>query len=492
MQKPQPPIPTPSQTIVSQPETASRVMGQPVSPRIGGAKNGPPPPGAPTLAPEPSAVAVLLRVEGDARASQSVPDLARLMANETRKLTRAQQVFVFRKARASELQVEAASAMPAVDRQVPLVQWLERTMARADADVGLSLVREFALPAFGNPADPLTASYPFRQALWFPLLDRTGALFGGALLLRTEPWKAGDQVLVQRLAVTFAQAWYWIATAKSVRPRLQVGGKRAAAIGMAGALGCLFPVAMTTLAPVELTARTPTLVTAPIDGIIQDIPVAPNSTVATGDVLVRFADTVLRNRLEVAERELQVADARIKKNMLLSMSDIRGRHELALARAEVTVKTAERDYARDLLDRTQILATRPGIAIFGDKRDLLGKPISTGERIMEIADPADVEIRIDVPVADSIILSDDKRAKIFLDSDPLNPRAAVITHADYQAKPRDGGIVAYRVMAVFPVGSGPPPRLGIRGTAQLYGDRVPLVYYLLRRPITAVRQWVGL
>jgi Biotin-lipoyl like len=441
---------------------------------------------------EASPVVILLRVEGEARAAASVTELAQLIANETRKLTRAQQVFVLRKAAAGALQIEAASAMLAVDRQVPLIQWLERTVARADADVGLNGVREFTLPSYGDAGDPLTSSYPFREALWFPLLDRTGTLFAGVLLLRSEPWKSGETSLVQRLSITFAHAWYWIATSKAVRPKFHISRKRAAASALAGAMVLLFPVSMTTLAPFEIGAREPSVVTAPIDGVIHDIPIAPNSTVAAGDVLVRFADTVLRNRLEVAERELQVADARIKKNMLLAMTDIRGRHELALARSELTVKTAERDYARDLLVRAQITATRPGIAIFGDKRDLLGKPISTGERIMEIADPAQVEIRIDVPVADSIILSDDKRVKVFLDSDPLRPREATIVHGDYQAKMREGGSVAFRVVAIFTDGTVIPPRLGIRGTAQLYGDRVPMIYYILRRPVAFLRQWVGL
>jgi Biotin-lipoyl like len=466
-------------------QPAPAITGQPVRLDVG---NG----GSHKGNSESSPVVVLLRVEGEARAAKTIAELAVLIANETRKLTRAQQVFVLRKAASGELQIEAASAMTAIDRQVPLVQWLERTVARASSDVGLNSTREFTLNSYGDASDPLTSSYPLREALWFPLVDRTNQLFAGAILLRSEPWTSAETILVQRLSVTFAQAWYWISTSKAVRTKFQISPKRALATALTASISCLFPVAMTTLAPFEIGAREPTVVTAPIDGVIQDIPVAPNSLVQTGDVLVRFTDTVLRNRLEVAERELQVADARIKKNMLLAITDIRGRHELALARSELTVKTAERDYANDLLTRAKITATRSGIAIFTDKRDLIGRPISTGERIMEIADPAQIELRIDVPVADSIILSDDKRAKIFLDSDPLRPRDAMIVHGDYQAKLREGGNVSFRVVANLTDSSSPPPRLGIRGTAQLYGDRVPLIYYILRRPIAVLRQWIGL
>jgi len=37
-----------------------------------------------------------------------------------------------------------------------------------------------------------------------------------------------------------------------------------------------------------------------------------------------------------------------------------------------------------------------------------------------------------------------------------------------------------------------PHRIGLRGTAKLYGEKVSLAYYLLRRPITFVRQHLGI
>ena len=110
---------------------------------------------------------------------------------------------------------------------------------------------------------------------------------------------------------------------------------------------------------------------------------------------------------------------------------------------------------------------------------------------MEIADPARVEIRIDVPVSDSIILAPGARVTAYLDSDPLRPLAATIVRADYQARARDNGAMAFRVVAELSDAQATPPRLGIRGTAQLYGSSVSLGFYLLRRPISALRQWIG-
>ncbi len=443
---------------------------------------------------EQSAVMNLLRVEGEARAAASLPELALFMANETGKIVRTRQTLVFKTSIVGAMQLEAASSLTEVDRQVPLFQAFERLLVRLAKDAGLQQAREFAISAYIDAADGEHSlqAYPHREALWFPLADRRGEVFAGMLLLRDDSWTSNEVLLTKRLSACYAHAWYWIATQRSVALLPKISRRHALFAAVAVLAVGLFPVSLTALAPLEVAPRDPLLVAAPIDGVIEDIPVAPNSAVAVGDVLLRFADTTLRNRYEVAEREATVADQRVKKTTLLAVGDIRSRHELALDTAEFKVKIAERDYARELLARTVVKATRPGRVIFGDKRDLIGKPTSTGERIMEVADPAHVEIRIDVATSDSIILSDGKRVKLFLDSDPLNARSATVRRTDYQAKPTEAGTLAFRVIAQIDEDGQPPPRLGIRGTAQLYGERVPFAYYLLRRPIASLRQWIGL
>jgi hypothetical protein len=205
-----------------------------------------------------------------------------------------------------------------------------------------------------------------------------------------------------------------------------------------------------------------------------------------------MADTVARNRLEIAERELVLADTKLKKASQLAFVDLRGRHEMALAQSERELRMAERDYARDLLVRGEVRAGRAGVAVFADRKDLIGKPVTVGERLMEIADPEAMDLRIDLPVADAIVVNTGARVKVFLDSDPLRPIEARLLRADYQARPREGQQLAFRLVAAAEPGDGKSLRLGIRGTAQVYGDKVALAYYLLRRPISAARQWLGL
>jgi hypothetical protein len=248
---------------------------------------------------------------------------------------------------------------------------------------------------------------------------------------------------------------------------------------------------MTILAPFEVGPQGGFVIAAPIEGIIEDIAVDPNSPVLHDQLLVRFNDTMLKNRFEVAERELLVADARLKKSTQVAFEDPQGRHELGVLISELELKTAERDFAKDMLERSQIKASRTGIAVFTDKKQLIGRPVSIGERIMEIADPLQVEALVDVPVGDAIVLKSGARVKLFFDSDPLHPREAVISLADYLARIRPGNQVSFRVVAKLS-GEDAPPRLGARGTAQVYGENVALAFFLFRRPFAAVRQWTGL
>lgn len=452
---------------------------------------------AATAAPKPvendreAALLMLLAVEAEARGAASEADLIALICNEMPKICRARQVFLLG-AGVSGLEIRGVTAMASVDRGAPLLQLLERTVERLSADVGLDDVKEFGVGAYGGPEDSVLRSYPLREALWAPFKNRSGTVNGGVLLTREIAWTERDALVARRLADTFGHAFVTLHAEKKVLGRY-LPGKKVCALGACLLAALAFvPVTLTTLAPVEVAASKPFVVAAGLDGAIEDIPVEPNAFVKTGQTLVRFTDTELKNRLEVAEREVMVAEARLKTTTQIAFADPRGKHELAVARADLALKSAERDYARDLLARAQIKAEKDGLAVFSNKNELIGKPVTIGERLLQIADPKAVEFQIDVPVADAIIVSEGARVKIFLDSSPFKSLEAALVRSDFLAKANDGVTLSFRVTASASEALDPVPRIGARGTAQIYGDRVPLGFYLLRRPFTALRQWTGL
>ena len=111
---------------------------------------------------------------------------------------------------------------------------------------------------------------------------------------------------------------------------------------------------------------------------------------------------------------------------------------------------------------------------------------------MELADPRHFEFRIDLPVADAIVLNAGARVQVFLDSDPLRPVEARLVRTAFKARTHDNQQLAFRLVAERDGAETRPIRLGVRGTAQVFSDKVPLAFYLFRRPLSALRQWFGI
>ena len=104
---------------------------------------------------------------------------------------------------------------------------------------------------------------------------------------------------------------------------------------------------------------------------------------------------------------------------------------------------------------------------------------------------AAVELRIDVAMPDAGALIPAGRVKLFLDIEPLTPRHASIVRSDYKARPGDNDVLVFKTFARFDADE-PPPRIGLRGTAQISGEQTFLGLFLFRRPLASARQYLGL
>ena len=438
-----------------------------------------------------SAFEVLLGVEDRVRAAADENELVHLLANETRKLVAARQIVVVRALHSGKFQVMAISSLAVTDRDTPFVRWVEGMIAAIKADAGVEQAIDYELPAFTSADVIETQSYPFGHFLWQPLSLRSGDVFAGLLLARERPWSEADKQLMGREARVFATIWQSLAGTHKLGQSKRWGSWRRLVIGGALALAACIPVPMTTLAPVELVAANPHRITAPIDGVVKEIFVDPNQPVKAGQPVLAFEDTVLRNQYRLAERALQVANARYARLQRAAFSDTEARHDLTIALNEMRVKRAERDFAANQLERTKLTADRDGVLIYANRDTLVGRPVRTGERLMQIANPSDIAARIELPVADAIVLERGSNVKLFLDSDPLNSVRATLKNKSYHATANSTQQLVYNLDARLDK-TRSDMRIGARGTAQLFGDYVPLIYFLLRRPIAAMRQYVGI
>ena len=434
----------------------------------------------------------LLAVESKVRAAKDEVELLHLIANESRKLVSARQVIILRRGRRGLFEVSCVSSVAMVERDTPFARWVSAIANEiVDNNNGNETSLVFDLPAFADPEAPETTDYPFAHMVWHPLRLVSGQLFAGILFTREEPWSDQDVKIIARECDVFSDRWQALYGHKALKWRRPISRPMRFIIWFLALAASVFPVPLTALAPVEIIAKSPQRVTAPIDGIIKEILVEPNASVKQGDVILRFDETTARNQTQVAEQELLLAKAHLMRTSQAAFSNEKARHDLGAAQAAYELKKAESDFSAELLAKSQIVAQRTGVLVYENKDRWIGKPVKTGERIMEIVDPNLAMARIDLPVADAIVLDKSASAKLFLDANPLSSLRATLVSESYQAEPNATQQLVYRVLADFDAGK-EMPRIGSRGTAQIRGAYIPLAYYLLRRPLSALRQRFGI
>ncbi len=435
---------------------------------------------------------LILAIEREARLSDSEAELRFLMVNSTRRVVPYRQGFLLSRKGPANYVVEAVSSLSAVDRNSNFIRWIEsiaKDALKKHGDEETSLIN---ISKDNARNDPESKTYPFGYFVLLPLTLKDGTVFAQLMLAREKAWEEADVTMAGRLTETYSHAWQALTGPALLKKRLRNKTLTAILSGVAIAAAGFLPIPLTVLAPAEVTAAEPVVIAAPMDGVLEKINVQPNTMVKKGDLLFSFNDTDLRSRVAVAGQKVQVAEARYVQAQRNSFSDPKSKRDLAIMLSELKLKAAEYDYSRDLLAQMEIRAPRDGLVIFSDKDEWTGRPVSTGQRIMRIADPSSVELTIKLAVADSIVLEDKATVRLFMDSAPLHPVDATLKRASYHAQPDGDGVLSYRVVARFDgLDAASVPRIGLRGTAQIHGEEVPLAFFIFRKPLSVIRQWIG-
>lgn len=433
------------------------------------------------------------------RHAETVEALRFTIVNETRRLVAYRQAALLSGDGARRaLRVVALSGVPVVERQTPLARWLEELAAaviREDAAVGGLHPLETdpaATGAVGRAMGEGRALFGTANPLWCPLVAPGGRRVGVLILDRAEPWREAEALLLRELADAQAHALLALTGGRerATRWRGPVAWTVLAAVALGGSM---IPVRRAVLAPAEIIAEDPEVVAAPIDGVIRSFGVRPNQRVEVGDLLFTLDDTDHRARVEVAEKALDIARVEYRQASQGALGGRRDGPKLASLEAQIALKEVELEAARHELERTRARAGRAGVVLLPDPQEWIGRPVATGERVLLVADPDRVMARGWLAVRDIAPLEKGAPVRVFLDADPLAPIDGELLRAGHDAENEPGGGLAYRLLIRLNEGDSgaKPPRIGLKGTARVEADRVPLFLYLFRRPIAALRQAAG-
>ncbi len=436
--------------------------------------------------------AELLEYQRKLQACKSLRELAFVAVNEGFSVLRFDQAVIWQYDLRSQVSIEAVSGLAEVAPEAPYVQWLARAAVHFSESPGQPVV----VSALADLPDALAedgAEWAPDQLIHCALLNPEGAVLGGLLFARDEPFEEIDRAVAQWMsAATGFTLWAWRRDYRPVQRWLRRTSTKRLLLGaaLAAALLSFLPVRLSALAQAEITPVRPYPITAPVEGVVDSIKVQPNQIVSADEPLVVLNDTTTRNKLAVAVKALDIAKADLQRAINKSFTDDQSKGELNLLDARVREKVAEVAFLSEMLDRYSISAPQGGLAIFADAEEWRGRPVQPGERIMVVADPSMVEVTVYVPPEDAVQLELGSEVSMFLNVDPLSPLKAKIVQTSYETITMPDNSLAYVVKAQLAPGA--LPRIGLRGTAKVYAEEVSLGYYLLRKPILFMRKSLGL
>ena len=464
----------------------------------------------PAIDPRFQHLLTLVTLQKNARHKHKKSELEFLIVNQTFNLVPYRHCVLWQW-NGEAVSIVAASGLVQVDHHGPYSLWLTKIIARLlkekilpkNSVPGENVAENYTIPLSVTSADcgPQEAEewkkWVSAHAMLFAMKNDDEEIVRGVWIDREEVFNEADRAFLDDLMDGYAHALIYF-DAEDVADKTRAFWKslfslsksNVKRISLAIFLIMLIPVRMSVTAPAEIVAREPYVVSVPFEGVIENVEVSPGQMVKKGDLLVRMDSTYLKNKSEMSAKEKETAEIALDKTEREALGDRGKLAELNILRSQVETRSAESQFANELLARSEIRAERDGVVIFSDVNALRGKPARTGEQIMLLADPQDSELLIRIPVEAMIQINQDVPATFFLNVMPLGFRNATYEDIGYQATQDPDGLMTYKVRARFDK-EGPMPRVGWTGTGKVYGSRTILAYNIFRRPLVTLRRKLG-
>lgn len=399
--------------------------------------------------------------------------------------------------------VVSISGVSQVDRHSAFTLWLNRLcQGFYTAHASPSRIDTRALPA--DDQAEWAQSLP-AYGLWIPGAKTEQEQAFGLLFARNEPWRDDEIAVINEWVDIWRHSWeklhapsvqgqigeVWAAIRQGLQSPKTLFKGRSKRFWLITAAIVLFPIKLTVFAPAELVPANPAVIRVPIEGVVGEFFVTPNQRVDEGDLLFQLDLTSLQARLQIAQQETQIAAAELRQSTLQSLSDQKSRRMIAPQEGKAIERRFEAEYLKDLLGKAKITAPRAGVAIFDDPSEWIGRPVAAGERVMVVATEGEMEIEAWIPIGDAIELADASSVTLYLNAAPLSPVTGTLRYVGHEAQQRPDGSYAYRLRATVPKGES-AQRIGLKGTARVSGQWVPFSYWVLRKPIAWLRQFLGI
>lgn len=328
------------------------------------------------------------------------------------------------------------------------------------------------------------------HALWCPFINKDKKITGGLIFFRDNEFNDSEKKMLHWLIASYQYSWQILSKPSKFQYTQKLKEKPYVVSAAIIALAVIFfPIKISVLANAIVTPKSPILINAPMTGVIKSFEINPGDKVDKGQTLFTMDKTELSADYEINKRDYQLTETKLRTAINKQLETDDQNADVPILESQLEIQKEKLNYTGAVLNKADVKSPIAGIAIFDNKNDWIGQPVQTGERILTVADPKQVQLKIYLPVTNYISLNVGGKGIFFLYGQ-FASIPVVITSLGYNAKLLPNKILAYELYA--DIENDNMPQLGGQGTVRLYGHYVPLIYYIFRRPIYALRQTFGI
>jgi HlyD family secretion protein/Biotin-lipoyl like len=332
--------------------------------------------------------------------------------------------------------------------------------------------------------------YPENVVYWFPLKDEDDH-YNTALWIESWNGKSWSNDEIELLS--FLGKSYVAALAKfKVRfiPRKFLKATFLAVFIFLFIMSFFIEVRLRVVAPCEVVPTDPYVITTPLDGKIESITVDHGQKVLRGDLLFSYDNKLPAYQLDMERKELEISLSNLERAQNKGYEDVEALKEMETLRLLVNKELLDVDLGSYQFEKLEVRAPINGLIEMKNPKEWRGKQVVVGEKVLTIFDENKTHVEIEIPHNDRIAFDWDIPVKVFLNVSPELSHQAQLRYISSYTTVSDNDIVVFLGEADWedPV----KVKLGLKGTAVLYGEKVTLIYWLMRKPMNTFRELTGI
>jgi hypothetical protein len=434
----------------------------------------------------------LLEFQHKLRHAEDRVALRYIVVNDLRSVIDFTNAFMATGYNQNHFKIMGATNTSQIDRGAPLIQILDSIVRHKYLITPSQPIETGSVSEWGDDIAKELSLPPFYAILPLHQPGDKGRPEGCVLLFRFRAFSSSELELLTHLSGTIIHA---IAALRGRDYKYSVPTYRKVKNIGWGIVFFLFlasfiPVNLSVIAPLKLQADSPQIITAPFNAVVKEIIIKPDEQVSKGQLLGTFDKRTFDQEVNLKQADLNQAQSRYAQMSKKGFVDPDARQDLELIKTDVAIAEERLNLAQLNLSLTDIIADKNATVVLSDPYSWAGRPVQAGEQIMQLVSTDDLLVEVFIESNNMIGIEADIPLKIYMDAYPLEPLEADILYVDFEPTIDDTGSLSYRVIAKLTPNK-LNLRIGLKGTARVYGNKSPFIYQILRRPLVAWRQLFG-